>query len=110
FLAKAAIGRARPSVALAGVRALFDAPTDPSFPSGHAAGAFAFAGFVATLVLAGGAAPRPLFLVAAACAVAAGAAPSRVCLGCHCPGDVAAGALVGAAMGALGARWHVRAR
>jgi undecaprenyl-diphosphatase len=105
FVAKAVIGRARPFVALAGVRGLFDAPDDPSFPSGHAAGAFAFAAFVAALALARDRTPRRLALAAGATALAVGIAASRVYLGCHFPGDVIGGAVLGTGMGLAGARW-----
>jgi undecaprenyl-diphosphatase len=97
-------------VALAGVHGLFDAPSDPSFPSGHAAGAFAFAGFVAGLALARDRTPRRLALASGATALAIGIAASRVYLGCHFPGDVIGGALLGTGMGLAGARWYLRPR
>jgi undecaprenyl-diphosphatase len=104
FALKHAVARVRPLHALAGVRALFDAPTDFSFPSGHAAGSFAFAAFVATVLLA---APRlraaPL-MVLGLFVLAAGVAVSRVYLGAHFPGDVTAGALVGGLVGAVAGR------
>ena len=94
--AKAFAGRVRPCHAHTWLQALPIAlPTDPSFPSGHAAGSFAFAAFVfamhrrAGLALAG---------------VATLVALSRVALGVHYPSDVAAGALLGAALGWAGAR------
>ena len=93
---KALAGRVRPCHAHAWMQELPIAlPTDPSFPSGHAAGSFAFAAFVfathrgAGLALAG---------------VAALIALSRVVLGVHYPSDVAAGAFLGAALGWMGAR------
>lgn len=106
FAVKLAVGRARPCFALGGVKALcFAPPTDPSFPSGHAAGAFAFSAFLATLVVAGTSAPRTKALaVVALAAVATGIALSRVYLGVHFPTDVAAGALLGTLMGHAGAR------
>lgn len=107
-LAKLAVGRARPCACLAGVQArVFAAPTDFSFPSGHAAGAFAFAAFASVLLLERPGA-RPRVIAALLFAVAAGVALSRVALGVHFPGDVAAGALVGAALGAIGARVSYR--
>ena len=94
--AKALAGRLRPCQAHEWLKALPIAlPTDPSFPSGHAAGSFAFAAFVfaahrrAGLVLGG---------------VATLVALSRVALGVHYPSDVAAGALLGAAIGSIGSR------
>lgn len=105
-LVKAAVGRVRPWQAL-GLAPLFDAPTDPSFPSGHAAGAFAFALFVTTLLLArpraGGLLASVAFLL-----VAAAIALSRVYLGVHYPADVACGALLGGLVGHAWARAYLR--
>jgi undecaprenyl-diphosphatase len=65
-------------------------PKSPSFPSGHAASAFAFAnGAAATMPLLG----LPLRALAGAVAY------SRVHAGVHYPGDVVVGALLGAAVG-----------
>jgi undecaprenyl-diphosphatase len=87
---KLAIGRARPCASLADVHALvFSAPTDPSCPSGHAAGAFAVAAFVAFEARVHVAAKFGVFVVAAAIAL------SRIVLGVHFPSDVIAGALLG---------------
>lgn len=111
FVLKALVRRRRPYLALEGVRALvFEAPTDFSFPSGHAAGSFAFASFVAFVLVrspvTGGGAWR---WVAAALLLllAAGVALSRVALGVHFPGDILAGATLGTSMGVLGARFHL---
>jgi len=104
---KLAVGRARPCTALTGVHALFGSPSDFSFPSGHAAGAFAFAGFVVAIAFAGDRSrARSVRLVAAtgACLVACGIAASRVYLGCHFPGDTLAGAFLGGAVGIAGGR------
>lgn len=80
--------RARPFTSHPDATVLLTAPSpDPSFPSDHAAAAFAIA--VAVLLVS-----RRLgagFLV-----VATLIAVSRVLLGVHYPGDVIAGALVGA--------------
>lgn len=106
FVIKLLVGRARPCACVPGVHALcFAAPTDPSFPSGHAAGSFAFAAFVITLV-AGAKMDslRRFGLVAAALAFAVGVAASRVVLGVHFPTDVLAGAVLGCAAGWAGAR------
>jgi undecaprenyl-diphosphatase len=95
-LLKALIGRERPCDALGWCAPLAVAsPGGASFPSGHAAGSFAFAAFVAVR------APRwaaPAFLWAALVAC------SRCVLGVHYPSDVVAGALLGAAVGAIFAR------
>ena len=71
-------------------------PASRSFPSGHAASAFAFA------TAMGRAAPRlrlPLYLAAATVAY------SRVHTGVHYPSDVAAGAIVGCVCG--GSVWRL---
>jgi undecaprenyl-diphosphatase len=79
-------------------------PTSTSFPSGHSASAFAFAGAVASEL--------PVLAVPLR-ALAAGVAYSRVHTGVHYPGDVIAGSLVGATIGevtALTARAVYRRR
>ncbi|MER5785094.1 phosphatase PAP2 family protein [Streptomyces mobaraensis] len=84
------------------------APGDWSFPSNHAAVAFAAAAalWVVDRVLAAGAVPAAVMMAA-----------SRVWVGAHYPHDVAAGALVGVALAApltvsaaRGAPWVARAR
>jgi undecaprenyl-diphosphatase len=112
---KLVVRRVRPCHAIDGVRALvFDAPTDFSCPSGHAAGSFAFAVFVALLLLRPGPPSGRRLRVAAAALLllaAAGVALSRIALGVHFPGDVILGALLGSAIGAAGAKLHkARAR
>ncbi len=89
---KEVFGRARPPVADPGLGSLTPIPGNPSFPSGHSATAFAAATAVAILC------PR---LRLPALAIAAAVALSRVYLRVHFPLDVVAGALVGAALGAL---------
>jgi membrane-associated phospholipid phosphatase len=70
-------------------------PGSTSFPSGHAASAFAFAGGVAADWPA---AARPLRMLAALVAY------SRVHTGVHYPGDVLAGALLGDSLARVTAR------
>ncbi len=106
FALKLAFARVRPLHALEGVRGLFDAPTDFSFPSGHAAGGFAFAAFVTTLLLVRPRTARTLPVAAGLFVLAAGIAMSRVYLGCHFPGDVLAGSLVGLGTGVAGGRLY----
>ncbi len=110
FVVKLAVQRPRPLVALKGVHALaFTPPTDPSFPSGHAAGAFAFATFVATVIATSDAGRRQKVLaVTALLFLALGIGCSRVYLGVHFPSDVGAGAIVGTLLGYLGARIALR--
>lgn len=114
FALKAIVRRPRPYLALPGVHALvFEAPTDYSFPSGHAAGSFTFAMFVAVvLVEHAWRSPtmrkRRLLLSAVALVAALGVAMSRCALGVHYPADVLAGALLGSGAGWAGARWHLR--
>jgi undecaprenyl-diphosphatase len=113
FVLKAIIRRPRPYLALGNVHALvFEAPTDFSCPSGHAAGSFAFATFVA-VVLVRHAVREPtkkkrrIVLSTFALIAALGVAMSRCVLGVHYPLDVLAGAAVGSGFGVLGARWHL---
>ncbi|UQA59750.1 phosphatase PAP2 family protein [Polyangium aurulentum] len=91
-LIKALVGRARPCDSLEWCAPVFGAsPGGHSFPSGHAAGSFAFALFVSM---------RKPTLAPLALAFAACVAWSRVHLGVHYPTDVMAGALLGSAFGA----------
>ena len=83
-----AILRARPDH----VRLVLDAPDFPSFPSGHAAMAFALATF---LSLVRGRAATGWLVVAVLTAL------SRVYLGHHFPSDVLVGSVVGAGAGAV---------
>jgi undecaprenyl-diphosphatase len=88
---KFAVARVRPCDALGWCNAIdIRPPGGPSFPSGHAAGSFAFAAFVSVI------APRwaPLALAWAALVAA-----SRCVLGVHYPTDVIAGALLGTTVG-----------
>jgi undecaprenyl-diphosphatase len=104
---KAAVGRVRPWIAL-GLPAPIGEPHDGSFPSGHAAGAFCVATFLAIAMpgLVPGSPWRARLLVTLALLVAAAIAFSRVYLGAHFPSDVLAGALLGGAVGAAAGRAH----
>jgi undecaprenyl-diphosphatase len=103
---KVVVGRGRPcTVYPALAQAITDSPTDCSFPSGHAAGSFCFALFVATALLARDPRPRWARGVALGCvAFATLVAASRVVLGFHFPSDVLGGALLGGAIGAFAGR------
>jgi undecaprenyl-diphosphatase len=98
---KAAFGRVRPWLAF-GLPAPIGQPHDGSFPSGHAAGSFCVAAFLAVVLPAvWRSSPRRAYLVALlGLLVAACIALSRVYLGAHFPSDVLAGALLGALVGA----------
>jgi undecaprenyl-diphosphatase len=94
--------RPRPFVAHPGtIHAFLSHAADPGFPSEHAAAAFAIAVAVTLRTKRWGAA-----LLVLAAVLAAG----RVFLGLHYPGDVMAGALLGAAIGILSWLPPVRAR
>jgi len=103
---KFASGRARPDRETAGVPAQrwVPMPESTSFPSGHSASGFAFAGAVAASIPA---------LAVPLRGLAAVVAYSRVHTGVHYPGDVVVGSLVGATIGeatALAARSMLRRR
>lgn len=92
-LIKEIVGRIRPCDALGWCSAVVVAsPGGHSFPSGHAAGSFAFAGFVAVRV--------PRWTLAAGI-YAAIVAWSRCALGVHYPSDVLTGAVLGTMIGVL---------
>jgi undecaprenyl-diphosphatase len=114
FAIKRLVARARPCNCLTDIHArVFQAPTDFSFPSGHSAGSFAFAVFVAIVLVKAtplDATARTRFLrrlgavMIVLLALAVGL--SRISLGVHFPGDVLAGALLGTTVAAIGARLH----
>ena len=89
---KLASGRARPDREAEGVpeERHVPMPTSTSFPSGHSASAFAFAGAVAGSIPVLGAPLRGL---------ATAVAYSRVHTGVHYPGDAIVGAIIGATIG-----------
>ena len=90
-LLKWGVGRRRPFETIDWARAL-DVGVGPgqAWPSGHAAGSFAFAGFVLALDRRWG---------VAALSMAGAVAASRVALGVHWPTDVLAGAALGSLVG-----------
>ncbi|MFI6808097.1 phosphatase PAP2 family protein [Streptomyces luteogriseus] len=91
-VAKQLYRRRRPPQEWVSAEDLQDRPDSSSFPSGHTAAAFAFAGAVAPVWPAAG----------AACAVSAvTVAAERVHSGAHYPFDVAAGGALGLAAAAL---------
>lgn len=112
FTLKAIVQRKRPYLALPNVQVLaFEAPTDFSFPSGHSAGSFCVATFVAVVMIGhvykhSKARKRRIFLTVVALVMALGIGMSRCALGVHYPGDVLAGAILGGTFGFLFARWH----
>jgi undecaprenyl-diphosphatase len=103
---KFATERSRPDRETAGVpeERWVPMPTSTSFPSGHSASGFAFAGAVA------GSMPGVAIPLRGLAAVVA---YSRVHTGVHYPGDVVVGALIGATIGeatSLAGRARLRRR
>jgi undecaprenyl-diphosphatase len=106
---KIAFGRVRPWIAL-DLAAPLGAPHDPSFPSGHAAGSFCVASFLALALPAvwPHAPLRARTLSVLVLALAGLIALSRVYLGAHFPSDVLAGALLGTLVGAAAGGLYAR--
>jgi undecaprenyl-diphosphatase len=95
FVLKLTIARVRPCYALPDIQAIYilvRPPRDASCPSGHAAGAFSVATYLAKRFgrHVGKQACAALFAIATLIAF------SRVYLGVHYPSDIALGALLGA--------------
>ncbi|MDY5612433.1 phosphatase PAP2 family protein [Dysosmobacter sp.] len=95
MLLKPLVGRIRPFAVNTAVELLTKAPLDASFPSGHTAASFAA---VFALKTAGSPLWKPALAVAVVMAF------SRLYLYVHWPSDVLAGALLGAAVGWVGAK------
>lgn len=91
-LLKQTLRRPRPYIALAGITSEVAPPDEFSFPSGHSAAA------VVVVTVVGTTYPAVFPLLAP---LAALIGVSRVYLGMHYPSDVIAGALLGAAAGAV---------
>ena len=114
WLLKRMVGRIRPYARLEDVKALaFSAPTDFSFPSGHAAGSFAFCIFLATILVRSDVREHRALRFAMAAGLvllATGVGLSRIALGVHFPGDVLGGAILGATIASVGAHLHIDRR
>jgi undecaprenyl-diphosphatase len=91
FGLKPFVARDRPFIADSAVRVVGYQPTTQSFPSGHSTTSFAAATVLSYAVRGRG--------LALAWLLAAGIAFSRIYIGVHYPLDVAAGALLGVALG-----------
>jgi len=90
YVLKKNLKRRRPPAAIPGFKSLITPSDEFSFPSGHTSGAFLF---TTLCVLWFGTVALPLYVWA--CFVGF----SRVLLGVHFPGDILAGATIGASVG-----------
>ncbi len=90
FILKKNLKRRRPPAAIPGFKSLITPSDEFSFPSGHTSAAFLF---TTLCVLWFGAIALPLYLWATCVGL------SRVLLGVHFPGDILAGATIGASIG-----------
>jgi undecaprenyl-diphosphatase len=108
---KLAVGRVRPWIAL-GLPPPLGAPHDGSFPSGHAAGSFCVAGFLAVVlpVVWSKTPGRARWVTGGAVTAAALVALSRVYLGAHFVSDVVCGGALGAIVGAVTGALFLRGR
>jgi membrane-associated phospholipid phosphatase len=106
---KEIIRRVRPYLVL-GWHPAYPPPHDYSFPSGHAAGSFTVAAFLATTWMRTAPSPRSALASVALVALAGSIAFSRVFLGVHWLGDVLGGAAIGSFCGWFAARNFVKER
>jgi undecaprenyl-diphosphatase len=105
---KMAIARPRPWHVMPDIHPMiFAGPSDFSFPSGHAAGSFCYATFVAVFLLKTRKGALPIAISSVLLVLATGVALSRIALGVHFPGDITAGAIIGATTGAIGANLYL---
>jgi undecaprenyl-diphosphatase len=109
YALKALVARPRPWAVLPDIHPLVvPGPSDFSFPSGHAAGAFCYATFVIVVLWKTRRGPLPIAASGILFFLACGVALSRIALGVHFPGDITAGAIIGVTSGAMGANLHLR--
>lgn len=109
YVLKMLIARPRPWMVMPDIHPLvFPGPSDFSFPSGHAAGSFCYATFLAVFLWKTRKGALPIAVSAVLLLLATGVALSRIALGVHFPADITAGAIIGATSGAIGANLHLR--